>query len=133
MAVRPLQLSLGLYGLVIDEAGNVLVTDYYDDLMYTVAASTGVYYGQSMTSGHIYLIAGTNGSYGFVGDSGAATSAYLYQPTDLTLDRQGDIIFGDSHNQRIREMGEDPSSDSDRGRNGNRHRAHRQAQSWLHG
>ncbi len=39
-----------------------------------VAASTGTFYGQPMTAGDIYTIAG-NGTAGYTGDGGPATSA----------------------------------------------------------
>ena len=39
-----------------------------------VAATTGTFYGQAMTAGDIYTVAG-NGTAGFSGDGGPATSA----------------------------------------------------------
>jgi len=59
-------------GLTVDAAGNVAITDFGDQWVRVVAASTGTFYGQPMTAGDIYAVAGT-GSPGFSGDGHAAT------------------------------------------------------------
>ena len=59
-------------GLAIDAAGNVLITDSVNQRIRVVAASTGTFYGQAMTAGDIYTIAG-DGTAGFAGDGGPAT------------------------------------------------------------
>ena len=45
--------------LAIDGAGNVIFADTGDDRVRLVAVSTGSFYGQQMTAGDIYTIAGT--------------------------------------------------------------------------
>jgi hypothetical protein len=62
---------------------------------------TGTYFGQPMTAGHIYTVAG-DGTAGYTGDGGPATSAELFGPTGVALDPAGNVVFSDSHNQRIR-------------------------------
>ena len=45
-------------GLAVDAAGSVLVADTGNDRVRLVAAKTGTFYGQAMTAGHIYTVAG---------------------------------------------------------------------------
>ena len=58
-----------------DHAGNLLVTDVGGRRVRVVAAMTGTYYGQEMTAGDIYTIAG-DGNYKFTGDGVPATKAW---------------------------------------------------------
>jgi DNA-binding beta-propeller fold protein YncE len=66
-----------------------------------VAASSGTFYGQPMTAGNIYTIAG-DGTRGFSGDGGPAASAELHDPAGLAVDAAGNVLIGDSRNQRVR-------------------------------
>ena len=73
-----------------------------------VAARTGTFYGQKMTVGHIYTVAGnpdnsrTSGVvlYGWTGgptgDGGPATKAFLASAADVTFDRAGNMLIADS-------------------------------------
>jgi hypothetical protein len=54
-------------------------------------------------SGIISTIAG-NGTVGYSGDGGPATSAALTVPWGLTVDSAGDIFIADWHNHRIRKI-----------------------------
>ncbi len=45
-----------------------------------------------------------NGTYGYSGDSGQATSAELYNPYDVTIDSAGNLYIADSGNDRIRKV-----------------------------
>ncbi len=51
----------------------------------------------------ITTVAG-NGTAGYTGDNGAATSAELYSPTDLTFDSTGNLYISDNANNRIRKV-----------------------------
>jgi hypothetical protein len=84
-----------------DGAGNLLITDSANNRIRVVAARTGTFYGQAMTAGDIYTIAGTGGK-GFSGDGGPATSARLHSPNGLSLDGAGNLVFADTTNNRIR-------------------------------
>ncbi len=66
-----------------------------------VAAQAGTFYGQAMTAGHIYTLAGT-GTAGFSGDGGPSTRASVHHPNGLTVDRAGNLLIADSNNGRIR-------------------------------
>ena len=49
--------------MAVDSAGNLLIADTGNHRVRVVAASTGTFYGQAMTAGHIYTVAG-NGTGG---------------------------------------------------------------------
>jgi sugar lactone lactonase YvrE len=55
------------------------------------------------SSGIITTVAGTVNQ-GFSGDGGPATSAKLYFPSDVAIDRHGDLYIVDGHNNRIRKV-----------------------------
>jgi hypothetical protein len=90
--------------VLIGSAGNIVIADTYDFVIRVVAASTGMFYGQSMTSGDIYAIAG-DATAGFSGDGGPATSAELHYPTGVALDGAGNVVVADSAN-RVRVVAE---------------------------
>jgi trimeric autotransporter adhesin len=88
-------------GTAVDVAGNLLLTDYANSRVRVVAAKTGTFYGQAMTAGNIYTIAGT-ATRGFSGDGGPATSAELNRPSGVALDGVGNLVIADSFNARVR-------------------------------
>ena len=88
-----------------DGAGNLVIADSSNNRIRVVAAGTGTFYGQAMTAGDIYTIAGT-GAKGFSGDGGPATGAKLSFPTGLTVDGAGNIVFADRENNRVRVVAE---------------------------
>jgi len=89
-------------GVAVDHAGNLVIGDTLNNRVRVVAAATGTFYGQQMTAGDIYTIAG-DGPPGFSGDGGPATRAWL-GPEVVTLDRRGDLIVADTTNGRIRQI-----------------------------
>jgi hypothetical protein len=80
-------------GVSVDAAGNIFIADSLNNRIREVVASTG----------KIQTVAG-NGTIGFSGDGGLATSAELDEPDDLFVDAAGDIFIADSGNNRIREV-----------------------------
>jgi secreted PhoX family phosphatase len=93
----------GPRAVTVDSAGNLLIADSYNSVIRVVVASTGTYYGQAMTAGDIYTVAG-NGNGGFSGDGGPATHAELSQPWGVTVDNAGSLLIADTANGRIREV-----------------------------
>jgi trimeric autotransporter adhesin len=88
-------------GVGVDAAGNVLIADSFNNRVRVVAANSGTFYGQSMTAGDIYTIAGT-GAKGFSGDGGPGTSAELNTPASVAVDSHGNVLIADLGNDRVR-------------------------------
>ncbi len=88
-------------GVAVDRAGNLVIGDTYNNRVRVVAARTGTFYGQAMTAGDIYTVAG-DGTLGFGGDSGPALQAQLSSPEGVAVDRAGVLVIGDSGNGRVR-------------------------------
>jgi hypothetical protein len=93
------------YHIAVDRAGDLLFPDYYNSVVWMVAASncsSECPYGlSSMTANHVYIVAGT-GTSGYSGDGGAATNAKLNGPTGIALDSGGNMVIADLNNQRVR-------------------------------
>ncbi len=88
-------------GLAVDSSGNLVIADTGNNVIRVVAETTGTFYGQAMTGGDIYTVAG-NGTAGFGGDGSAATSAELNRPMQVTVDASGNLVFADFGNNRVR-------------------------------
>jgi hypothetical protein len=102
---RAAKASLGgaACGVGVDQSGNLLIADLGDSRVRVAAASTGTFYGRAMTAGDIYSVAG-DGTRGFSGDGGPATSAELYDPFGVAVDRAGNLLIADTYNYRIQEV-----------------------------
>ena len=92
-------------GATFDQAGNLVIADSGNAAVRVVAASTGTFYGQAMTTGDIYTVAGT-GHRGFSGDGGPATAAQLDDPRSVAADAAGNLVIADTSNNRIRVVAE---------------------------
>jgi len=88
-------------GVHVDGAGDLLVADHGNNVVRFVPATTGTYFGQSMTANHVYTIAG-NGTSGYSGDGGAATSAKLSSAVDASFDASGNLLIADTGNDVVR-------------------------------
>jgi hypothetical protein len=101
MAGWPPALSSGYpEGVAVDSSGDFVIADTGDNVVRFVPATSGTYFGHSMTGGDIYTIAG-NGTSGYSGNNGAATSAELSGPTSVTLSSNG-VAIADTGNNVIR-------------------------------
>jgi hypothetical protein len=89
-------------GVAADSAGNVLVTS--DCRVRVVAAKSGPFYGQPMTAGDVYTIAG-DGSEDFSGDGGPALKAGMC-PGSVKIDGSGNVVFADDFGLRVRVVAE---------------------------
>jgi sugar lactone lactonase YvrE len=78
--------------IAIDRAGGFYISGADLNRVYRVSAD-----------GKITLVAG-NGSYGFAGDGGPATSAQLYNATGVAVDSVGNLFIADTANNRIRKV-----------------------------
>jgi NHL repeat len=79
-------------GVAVDKAGN-----------FYIAEATNHRIRKVDTNGIITTVAG-NGSSGYSGDGGAATSAQINWPYDVAVDGAGNLFIADSSNQRIRKV-----------------------------
>jgi hypothetical protein len=78
-------------GVGVDTAGNIYIVDRGNERIRKVTASAGI----------ISTVAG-NGTNGYSGDGGAATSAELGEPSGVGADSAGNIYIADTANSRIR-------------------------------
>jgi sugar lactone lactonase YvrE len=96
-------------GVALDNEGNLFIADTGNQRVRKVSAS-----------GIITTVAG-DGTPGYVGNNGEATSAQLNFPLDVAVDGAGDLLIADSENNRVRKVSRDgiittiPGSDSDFG------------------
>jgi uncharacterized protein (TIGR03437 family) len=81
----------GPCGVAVDAAGNLYIADTYNQRI------------RKVSNGVITTVAG-NGTYGFSGDNGPATSAQLKNPWGIALDSAGNLYIADTSSQRIRKV-----------------------------
>jgi len=74
-------------------SGNLYICDYGAQVIRKVVISTGI----------ISTVAG-NGTWGYSGDGGVATSAQLYNPWGVDVNSSGDIFIADATNDRVRKV-----------------------------
>lgn len=91
-------------GVAADPGGDLLIVDVSNNRVRLVSgascASDCPYGLPSTTEGDIYTVAG-NGTAGYSGDSGPATSAGLRYPIAVAVDEYGDLVIADS-SSRVR-------------------------------
>jgi sugar lactone lactonase YvrE len=76
--------------LAVDSAGNLYIAESANRV-------------RKISNGVITTVAG-NGTQGFSGDNGPATSAQLFDPEGLTADSVGNLYIADAGNERIRKV-----------------------------
>ncbi len=88
-----LQASIGFAESVAqDTTGNLYISDFYSSQVFRVS-----------TTGTLTVVAG-NGTLGYSGDGGLATSAALSNPGGVFVDGSGNIFIADTGNSVIREV-----------------------------
>jgi uncharacterized protein (TIGR03437 family) len=78
-------------GVAVDSAGNLYIADTYNNRV------------RRVSNGVITTVAG-NGTEGFGGDNGPATSAQLGQPSGVAVDAAGNVYIADQDSNRIRKV-----------------------------
>ena len=76
-------------GVAVDSAGSLFIADFQDNRI------------REVSNGVITTVAG-NGTSGFSGDNGPATSAQLDSPQGVAVDSAGNLYIADSDSNRIR-------------------------------
>ncbi|RAU81966.1 NHL domain-containing protein [Pontibacter arcticus] len=82
----------GPIGITLDNSGNIYFAEYQSNKIRKIS-----------TSGIITTVAG-NGTAGFSGDGGPATSASLYYPWSVAVDAAGNLLITYYQNNRIRKV-----------------------------
>jgi uncharacterized protein (TIGR03437 family) len=78
-------------GVAVDSAGSLFIADFANSRI------------RKVSNGVITTVVG-NGTAGYSGDGGPATSAELYQPIGVALDSAGNLYIADISNNRIRKV-----------------------------
>jgi hypothetical protein len=86
-------------GVAVDHSSNLIIADTNHGRIRVVAVSAGTFYGQAMTAGDIYTVAGGGNG---LGDGGPATHAKLAYPREVAVDGAGNLIIADTYHNRIR-------------------------------
>jgi uncharacterized protein (TIGR03437 family) len=88
--------SARLYGpdsVAVDKTGNIFFAEPNEHVVLRLDATTGV----------LTLVAG-DGTVGFSGDNGSATSGQMVYPERVALDSTGNLFIADTQNHRIRKV-----------------------------
>jgi flagellar hook assembly protein FlgD len=80
------------WGMAVDSAGDLYFADSTNNVV------------RKITPGGIVTTVAGNGTPGFSGDGGAATSAQLDDPSFLALDSTGNLYIADYDNHRVRKV-----------------------------
>lgn len=80
------------YGVALDSTGNLYIADHSQHRI------------RKVTPGGVITTVAGNGSMGFSGDGGLATSAQLNYPQGVMLDGAGNLYIADTNNHRIRKV-----------------------------
>ncbi|MEJ2097985.1 MAG: hypothetical protein P8Y38_12850, partial [Deltaproteobacteria bacterium] len=80
-------------GITVDDDGNIYIVESGMHCIRKIAPN-----------GIITTVAGVAGEYGFSGDGGLASNAHLSGPSDVAVDRNGNIYIADTGNNRIRRI-----------------------------
>jgi hypothetical protein len=87
-------------GIAMDGAGDLFIADSANCRVRVLPAATTTLFGQAMTAGHLYTVAGT-GVCGTAGQGGPVGGAQLWNPVAVTVDPAGDLLVADSGDQSV--------------------------------
>jgi uncharacterized protein (TIGR03437 family) len=81
----------GISAVAVDSAGNLYIADAWNSRV------------REVSNGVITTVAG-NGTYGYSGDNGPATSAEISSPSGVAVDSAGNLYIADQWNNCVREV-----------------------------
>ena len=87
-------------GLALDAAGDLFIADTANCRVRVLPAGTTTLFGQAVTGGHLFTVAGT-GVCGSSGQGGPLAAAQLWNPVAVTIDAAGDLLVADSGDQSV--------------------------------
>jgi hypothetical protein len=93
-------------GIAVDSAGNLYIYDTGNYRIRMLPAVAGTYFGQTMTAGDIYTIAG-DGTPGDTGDGGLAINAEVDIGETLAVGSDGSVYFSDLVSGCVRKISPD--------------------------
>jgi hypothetical protein len=91
----------GSHDVAVDGHGNIVADDAVANVVRLVAVRSGTFYGQRMTAGHDYVIAGHQHGQAGLGEDGPATRAWLDGPDAIAVAPDGRLLIAVSSGQRI--------------------------------
>ena len=101
----PAQAALNNPQSILVNGADVYIADTAGNRVEEIPGESGSQWGQSMTAGHIYTIAGSDsGQIGGSGNGTAAKQSLLHGPMSLSMDSSGDLFIDDGYNYRILEI-----------------------------
>ncbi len=84
----------------MDAAGDLFIADTANCRVRVLPAVTGTVFGQAVTAGHLFTVAGT-GVCGSAGQGGPLRAAQLWDPVAVAVDVAGDLLVADSGDQSV--------------------------------
>jgi RHS repeat-associated protein len=101
-------------GVAYNNSLGLFIADTGNNRIQEVARTTQTEYGQSMTQGFVYTLAGSSGgASGDSGNGGAALSALLDAPGAVALDGSNDLVAADTGNNQVRDVSSSTEKISD--------------------
>jgi hypothetical protein len=87
-------------GVALDAAGDLFIADTANCRVRVLPAATTTLFGQTMTAGHLFTVAGT-GVCGSAGQGGPLAGAQLWNPVAVAVDEAGDLLVADNGDQSV--------------------------------
>ncbi|HUD39916.1 MAG TPA: RHS repeat-associated core domain-containing protein [Streptosporangiaceae bacterium] len=97
----PVSLHVGAAG----HAGDLYIADTGNNRIQEIAGANETEWGQSMTNGYAYTVAGSSAGTSGQSNSGTkATTAFLAAPDGITIDGSGNMYVADTDNCRVEQV-----------------------------
>jgi sugar lactone lactonase YvrE len=91
----------GAHDVAVDRHGNILLDDASANVIRLIAERSGQFYGQQVTAGHSYVIAGHQHGPAGLGAGGPATQAWLDGPDGIAIAPDGRLLIAEYDGARI--------------------------------